>query len=78
MLSRIKLSAPDIRRALLSLDDERLSTDDLKAIGRQLPTTEEIVRLNDIGDVTRLAKADQFFVEVRGVFCGGEQAGTAG
>ncbi|KAI0034599.1 hypothetical protein K488DRAFT_83894, partial [Vararia minispora EC-137] len=64
MLSRIKLSAPDIRRALLSLDDERLTTDDLKAIGRQLPTTEEVARLSDFGDVSRLAKADQFFFEI--------------
>ena len=63
MLSRIKLSPQDIRHALLSLDD-RLSTDDLKAIGRQLPTSDEINRLYGFEDVTRLAKPEQFFFEV--------------
>lgn len=42
MLSRIKLSLPDIRRALLELDDIKLSIDDLRAIGKQLPTAEEV------------------------------------
>lgn len=42
MLSRIKLSLPDIRRAILELDDNLLSVDDLKAIGKQLPTSEEV------------------------------------
>ena len=42
MLSRIKLPLPEIRRALLELDDDLLSVDDLKAIGKQLPTTEEV------------------------------------
>jgi diaphanous 1 len=42
MLSRIKLPFPDIRKALLEIDDVKLTTDDLKAIGRQLPTLEEV------------------------------------
>lgn len=42
MLSRIKLGLPDIRKALLDIDDEKLPVDDLKAIGRQLPTPEEV------------------------------------
>jgi diaphanous 1 len=42
MLSRIKLDLPDIRKALLDIDDNKLSVDDLKAIGRQLPTSEEV------------------------------------
>lgn len=42
MLSRIKMSFPDIRKALLDLDDEKLSFDDLKAISRQLPTSDEV------------------------------------
>ncbi|TCD69991.1 hypothetical protein EIP91_005241 [Steccherinum ochraceum] len=64
MLSRIKLSLPDIRRALLELDDIKLSTDDLKAIGKQLPTTEEIARITDFEDVGKLAKADQYFSHI--------------
>ncbi len=42
MLSRIKLGFPEIRKALLDIDDSRLSVDDLKAISRQLPTSEEV------------------------------------
>jgi hypothetical protein len=42
MLSRIKMSFPDIRKALLELDDHKLSYDDLKAISKQLPTSEEV------------------------------------
>ena len=42
MLSRIKLSLPEIRRALLELDDDALTLDELKAISKQLPTSEEV------------------------------------
>jgi diaphanous 1 len=64
MLSRIKLTPVDIRKALLEVDDEALSVDDLKAMERQIPTAEEITRLKDFGDVSKLAKADQFFYQV--------------
>jgi diaphanous 1 len=64
MLSRIKLSPVDIRNALLEVDDKMLSVDDLKAMERQLPTTEEITRLKDFEDVSKLAKADQYFFQV--------------
>lgn len=42
MLSRVKIGLSDIRRALLELDDQKLSVDDLRAISRQLPTSEEV------------------------------------
>jgi hypothetical protein len=45
MLSRIKLGLPDIRKALLDIDDVKLTVDDLKAIGRQLPTSEEVAHI---------------------------------
>ena len=64
MLSRIKLTPVDIRKALLTVDDEALSVDDLKAMGRQIPTAEEATRLKDFEDVSKLAKADQFFYQV--------------
>lgn len=41
MLSRIKLNPPEIRRALLELDDQKLTIDELKAMSRQLPTRDE-------------------------------------
>ena len=64
MLSRIKLTPAEIRKALLEVDDKALSIDDLKAMERQTPTTEEVARLKDFGDVSKLAKADQFFHQV--------------
>ncbi|CCM00171.1 uncharacterized protein FIBRA_02199 [Fibroporia radiculosa] len=64
MLSRIKLSLPEIRTALLVIDDSKLSVDDLRAIGRQLPTAEEVTRLKDFGEISKLAKADQYFYQI--------------
>jgi hypothetical protein len=64
MLSRIKLTPAEIRKALLEVDDKALSVDDLKAMERQTPTAEETARLRDFGDVSTLAKADQFFYQV--------------
>ncbi|TFY71361.1 hypothetical protein EVG20_g1662 [Dentipellis fragilis] len=64
MLSRVKMGVTDIRKALLDVNDEALSVDDLKAIGRQLPTAEEIVRLKDFEDVSKLAKSDQYFYQI--------------
>ncbi|CDO73783.1 hypothetical protein BN946_scf185015.g111 [Trametes cinnabarina] len=64
MLSRVKLGLSDIRRALLELDDMKLSVDELRAISRQLPTSEEVTRLKDFGDLSKLAKADQYFGQI--------------
>ncbi len=41
MLKRIKLDFPGIRKALLELNDD-LSIDDLRAIGKHLPTPDEV------------------------------------
>jgi diaphanous 1 len=42
MLSRIKMGYPEIRLALMEIDDEKLTIDELKAISKQLPTIEEV------------------------------------
>jgi hypothetical protein len=42
MLSRIKLSLPEIKKALLDIDDEKLGIDDLKALCKHVPTQEEV------------------------------------
>ena len=42
MLSRIKIGLPEIRKALLDLNDQTLAVDDLRSISRQLPTSEEV------------------------------------
>ncbi|THG98335.1 hypothetical protein EW026_g3828 [Hermanssonia centrifuga] len=66
MLARIKLDHPGIRKAILELDDEKLTIDELRAIGKQLPTSEEasVTRLKDFENVGRLAKADQYFAQI--------------
>jgi hypothetical protein len=86
MLSRIKLSFSDIRKALLEMDDHLLNIDNLKAISKQLPTSDEvffltycsvsfylkwwqIARIKDFGDVSKLARADQYFFNVSDLFC---------
>jgi diaphanous 1 len=64
MLARIKLGHQEIRKAVLEIDDGPLSTDDLRAMSKQLPSQEEIIRLRDFGDLSKLAKADQYFGKV--------------
>lgn len=46
MLSRIKLDLQDIKKALLDVDDSKLTLDDLRSISRQLPTPEEVGSAN--------------------------------
>lgn len=53
MLSRFKIGYPAIRQALLDLDDAILSIDELKAISKQLPTTEEVRE-----SLSHISKAD--------------------
>lgn len=43
MLTRIKTSLPEIKHALLTVDDEALSIDNLKAIARAVPSSEEVL-----------------------------------
>ena len=50
MLSRIKLDLEEIRRALLDVDDGKLSPDDLRSISRQLPTSEEVSSMYPLHD----------------------------
>ena len=42
MLARIKLELPAIRQAILEVDDVKVTPDELKSIGKQLPTPEEV------------------------------------
>ena len=44
MLSRIKMDYPQIRKSIVEIDDQRLSIDDLRALSKQLPTSEEVCR----------------------------------
>lgn len=65
MLARIRMDNEDIKKAILEVDDTKLSIDDIKSISKQLPTSEEVGRIRDFGDVSKLAKADQYFGIVR-------------
>ena len=42
MLARIKLDLSSICQAILELDDHKLSLDELKSLGKQAPTSEEV------------------------------------
>lgn len=42
MLARIKLDLPTIRQAILELDDDKLSSDEIKSLEKQAPTSEEV------------------------------------
>jgi hypothetical protein len=64
MLRRIKISIQDIREAILTVDDDKLSIDDLQFISKQLPTSEEAGRLKDYDEPSKLAIADRYFIEV--------------
>lgn len=43
MLSRIRYSPDDIRQAILEINDDKLTIDDLKIIAKNLPTPEEVL-----------------------------------
>jgi diaphanous 1 len=51
MLSRIKLDLEATKRALLDVDDNKLTQDELRAISRQLPTPEEVGGLHPFRDL---------------------------
>ncbi|KAJ6566848.1 hypothetical protein B0H19DRAFT_1258033 [Mycena capillaripes] len=61
VLRRIPMSVTDINKALLDIEDERLSLDVLEIIKGHLPTSEEIARLKEVDDLTIFAKADRYF-----------------
>jgi len=67
MLSRVRLSFPDIRKAILIVDDTLLTEQLLKSFLEHIPTTEECEALAMYvhGDGAKnLGNAEQFFVEV--------------
>ncbi|KAF9997306.1 hypothetical protein BGZ79_009002 [Entomortierella chlamydospora] len=65
MLSRIKLSYPDIRVALMEISDEKLSIENLKAIKQYVPTSDEIELVKEYdGDFESLGNAERFYREI--------------
>lgn len=65
MLVRLRMSPKKIKRAILEVDDDMLSEEDLAALSRLLPAAEESERLKAFeGEIDKLAKPDQYFREV--------------
>ncbi|KAF9438927.1 hypothetical protein BGZ76_002926 [Entomortierella beljakovae] len=65
MLSRIKLSYPDIRIAMMEISDEKLSIENLKAIKQYVPTSDEIEIVKEYeGDFDSLGNAEKFYREI--------------
>lgn len=68
MLTRVRMPLPQVREALLRVEDSKLTLDNLKALKQCLPTAEEAELLREYtGDVTELSKADQFFKQTLGI-----------
>lgn len=66
-LARIKLKFEDLRVKLMSMDDENLSTDQLRSIEEYLPTKDEAGKLKSFnGDRTQLGKPEQFMMVMLG------------
>ncbi|RUS31155.1 hypothetical protein BC938DRAFT_478371 [Jimgerdemannia flammicorona] len=62
MLARIKLTYPDIKRAVLLIDDERLTIDNLKAMRQYVPTSDEIEIIRTYkGNFETLGNAERYF-----------------
>ncbi|KAG0314255.1 hypothetical protein BGZ99_008272 [Dissophora globulifera] len=65
MLSRIKLSYPEIRIALMEIMDDKLSIENLKAIKQYVPTGDEIELIKEYdGDISTLGNAEKFYREI--------------
>ena len=70
MLSRFRLSHAAIRDAILHVDDQRLSLDNLKILRQYAPTADEVDAVAAYkGDVSKLAVADRYVKEVRARQC---------
>ena len=65
MLSRIKMSFPEIRRAILSASEELLSEQLLKQFMQHAPTPDEVALLSEhIDEYSTLAAPEQFLIEM--------------
>ncbi|KAF8945986.1 hypothetical protein BGZ47_001547 [Haplosporangium gracile] len=68
MLSRIKMTYPEIRTALMEILDDKLSIENLKAIKQYVPTGDEIELIKEFdGDFESLGHADKFYREIHDI-----------
>jgi len=65
MLARIKMPYPEIKQALLEIDDEKLTVENLRAIRQHVPTTEELELVKEYdGDMAMLGNPERYFKEI--------------
>lgn len=65
MLSRIKLTYPEIRIALMEILDHKLSIENLKAIKQYVPGSDEIEIIKEYdGEFESLGNAERFYKEI--------------
>ncbi|KNZ44227.1 uncharacterized protein VP01_939g5 [Puccinia sorghi] len=68
LLATLKLPNSEIKQAILSLEDDFLSIETLKALRLFSPSPEEIKAMNLFtGDLTQLASSDKFFFSIKDV-----------
>ncbi|CAJ0645500.1 437_t:CDS:2, partial [Entrophospora sp. SA101] len=65
MLSKVKMSYSEIRDAILEIDDEKLSIENLKSIKKYVPTLQEQNLINQYtGDLLALGNAENYFKNI--------------
>ncbi|CAI2175942.1 18087_t:CDS:10 [Funneliformis geosporum] len=65
MLARIKMPYSEIKNAILELDDEKLSVENLRSIKQYVPNSEEIELVKEYdGDLSTLGNAENYFREI--------------
>ncbi|XP_076924982.1 putative formin-like protein 15b [Bidens hawaiensis] len=65
MLTKVKMPPPDMVEAILAMDDTLLDVDQVETILKFCPTKEEKEQLkNYAGDVEKLGKCEQYFLEL--------------
>ncbi|KCV69630.1 hypothetical protein H696_04048 [Fonticula alba] len=65
LLSRFKMSNFDIKTAVLKMDEEKLSIEQLRALRQFTPTTEEVALVREYdGDLALLGPAERYFREM--------------
>ncbi|KAI7966356.1 hypothetical protein MJO29_002104 [Puccinia striiformis f. sp. tritici] len=68
LLASLKLPNSEIKQAILSLEDDFLSLETLKALRVFSPSAEEIKNMNSFtGDLSQLASSDQYFLSIKDI-----------
>ncbi len=64
-LSKMKRSPAELKSAIIELNDNMLSLDDLNSLRSLLPTNEELTKLREFtGDRSQLDRPERFFLEI--------------